>query len=374
MGEGTRRLLRTPCIPPRCICGADRIPTIATHLLPPHSNASHISTRTLSHPSSACLQCLAAAEQRPIASFFGDPHFEGADGVHFRFTGVPGEAYCLLSDPSLHINMEMAGDSGSLGDDSVSSGGDASITPGATQRTWVKAIGVLVAGHSLQLRARQGADASLGDGFLQSIVLDGVAQRLSPSHILESDDGALRVHHVGVTESNGVETETLRIQSGGRQGADFLVHIRPEAVDRQSAADAFVHFSVEVLSGGGLTDPHGVMGQTFRSSQKERSFAVSLQWSRDAQAWEVAGVNGDGYLDGSVESYRSSSLVAADCAFSRFKAAEGVVGERREESDGSWAVAEMMGEGEDAEGAGDVGPGIASAVGRRLLGERRLRE
>ncbi|CAI5499889.1 unnamed protein product [Closterium sp. Naga37s-1] len=288
---------------------------------------------------------LAAAEQKPIASFFGDPHFEGADGVHFRFTGVPGEAYCLLSDSSLHINMEMAGDSG-----------------------------VLVAGHSLQLRARQGSDASLGDGFLQSIVLDDVAQRLSPSHILESDDGALRVHHVGVTESNGVETETLRIQSGGRQGADFLVHIRPEAVDRQSPADAFVHFSVEVLSGGGLTDPHGVMGQTFRSSQKERSFAVSLQWSRDAQAWEVAGDNGDGYLDGSVESYRSSSLVAADCAFSRFKAAEGVAGARREEGDGSWAVAEMMAEGEEAEGAGDVGPGIASAVGRRLLGERRLRE
>ncbi|CAI5932359.1 unnamed protein product [Closterium sp. NIES-64] len=217
---------------------------------------------------------LAAAEQRPIASFFGDPHFEGAGWRSFPIHRRAGRG--LL--PALR--------------------------PLAAHQH----------GNGRRLGAA-GADASLGDGFLQSIVLDDVAQRLSPSHILESDDGTLRVHHVGVTESNGVETETLRIQSGGRQGADFLVHIRPEAVDRQSPVDAFVHFSVEVLSGGGLTDPHGVMGQTFRSSQKERSFAVSLQWSRDAQAWEVAGDNGDGYLDGSVDSYRSSSLVAADCAF-----------------------------------------------------------
>ncbi|GJP42572.1 hypothetical protein CLOM_g2123 [Closterium sp. NIES-68] len=320
--------------------------------------------------------CIATAEQQPIASFFGDPHFQGADGVHFRFTGLPGQSYCLLSDPSLHINMEMAGESSSRNAESSSAGGD-SNAPTAAHRTWVKAIGVLVAGHSLQLRARQGEDASLGDGFLQSLVLDDVAQQLSPSHILESDDGALLVHHVGVTESNGLETETIRIQAGGRHGAEFLVHIRPEAVDRQSPGDAFVHFSVEVLSGGGLTDPHGVMGQTFRRSQKERSFAVGLRWSDDAQAWEVAGDNGDGYLDGSVDSYRSTGLVAADCAFSRFKEAAGAAGERREQSEGSWAVTEMMAEGEAAEGeaaggGGDVAPGIAGAVGRRLLGERRL--
>lgn len=261
------------------------------------------------------LTCIVAqvSATKPLASLHGDPHFQGADGIPFHFSGQPDASYCLLSDPSLHINVQMGGFYEGIEDRSEQG-----------VRTWVKAIGVLSGIHRLELYARTGGDFSRGaanPSFVENISLNGVQSSIAIGNMLITDDGQLRLEHAGITtereKDDDVEVETLKLVVGGK--SEFLLKIRPEISTERKEDDAFVHFSVEVMNADILShEPHGILGQTFRSGQKERTFNLQMRWNSELDLWQVAGDNGEGYLDGNFKDYSVSGLLGNDCKYSRF--------------------------------------------------------
>lgn len=68
-----------------------------------------------------------------------DPRFIGGDGVMFYFHGKKDKDFCLVSDPSIHINAHFIGKSSSRGRDF----------------TWVESVGILFGSHKLYIGARR---------------------------------------------------------------------------------------------------------------------------------------------------------------------------------------------------------------------------
>eukprot|EP00270_Netrium_digitus_P010067 TRINITY_DN3091_c0_g1_i4.p1 TRINITY_DN3091_c0_g1~~TRINITY_DN3091_c0_g1_i4.p1 ORF type:complete len:390 (-),score=86.96 TRINITY_DN3091_c0_g1_i4:220-1389(-) len=246
----------------------------------------------------------AASLPLPLASLHGDPHFKGADGINFRFTGELGNTYCLLTEPLLHINIQLQGFQSLDGKDNL------------VTRTWVKALGVLVGKHQLSMVARSGGDVSIGSGYLSSIRLNDREIQLPPGSKIVSADGALTVQHLVQEEGSDENVQSFLLATAS--GAEILAKLQPEEEARRKAEDALIHFNVDVLKAGVLREPHGVMGQTFRSSQREQVFRFATKWNPELEVWEVSGPNGDEYLDGTVTDYQTSGLLQPDCKVSKF--------------------------------------------------------
>jgi hypothetical protein len=72
----------------------------------------------------------------------GDPRFTGADGNTFYFHGKKDQDFCILTDAGLHINAHFIGNHNP-----------------ATSRdfTWIQALGIRFAHHSLYVGATRGA-------------------------------------------------------------------------------------------------------------------------------------------------------------------------------------------------------------------------
>ena len=84
------------------------------------------------------LLCCKSACDRPGA-VCQDPRFIGGDGLMFYFHGKKDKDFCLVSDPTVHINAHFIGKSGKKGRDF----------------TWVQSIGVLFGSHQLYIGAKK---------------------------------------------------------------------------------------------------------------------------------------------------------------------------------------------------------------------------
>eukprot|EP00850_Spirogloea_muscicola_P005753 SM000026S09002 [mRNA] locus=s26:910798:912317:- [translate_table: standard] len=232
----------------------------------------------------------------------GDPHFHGADGVNFDFTGKPGRDYCLLSDKRLHINTRFEG-----------------REDGGNTYTWMKQLAILSGHHSVVLVARDSPNSERSNGYLQSMAIDDAELKLDIGTSSATADGALSVRYIdhGLDGDDDIDRYEVRIAGV----AELLLKLRPEVPFLRTSQDSYIHFSLELLSVPGLSsDTHGVLGQSFRPGQKSRTFSYTKAWSPVLQVWQVEGLNGDGYLEGTPDDYVVSGILKADCKYARFDA------------------------------------------------------
>ncbi|MCO5551074.1 hypothetical protein L7F22_064921 [Adiantum nelumboides] len=246
----------------------------------------------------------------------GDPHFTGWDGVNFDFTGEPGQVYCMISDELFHMNMKLCGRAKLLG------GGR--IKP----QTWIKELGFMYRGHRVAMAARDGADLLHKASFLSTLQVNGedVALHREKDQFRSADKGVLIQYDK--RGSHGVMQFDLYKLVFGYKNEEIVLLVKagPEVPEeRENACDAFVHLSVEVVGGrpdfwtGGV---HGILGQTLLNargrSRLRGNGSYKTEWNPLLVQMQVAGLNGDGYLDGNVSDYVSSGLLHSDCRFARF--------------------------------------------------------
>jgi len=90
----------------------------------------------------------------------------------------------------------------------------------------------------------------------------------------------------------------------------------------QAADEAEVHFNLLLNTLKTSDKVHGVLGQTFRDTQQQQAKALRFQeLTRILNGPIVAdGTTGQGFLEGAVSDYQTSSVMEADCRFSAFQA------------------------------------------------------
>lgn len=247
-----------------------------------------------------------------------DPHFVGAQGTHFDWNGLPGQSWCLITDPKFQVNMNMAGyyDERTVG--------ASIIRNGKAVRTWIKELGVLWTDqttglqHSLKLKARDGKSEKREAGYMGSITVDGEEiPRLSMGDSF-SRDGGLRVQFVAYEKQGGgfFDVDVYQVDIAGLLSVE--VKLRPAHPLLQTKDDAMTHINVRFLHVEHSPETHGVLGQTFRTGREQRAMdytALSQLIGRDVAADSGAG---RGFLDGVREDYATSSVLSSDCKYSAY--------------------------------------------------------
>ncbi|CAI5535206.1 unnamed protein product [Closterium sp. Naga37s-1] len=311
----------------------------------------------------------------------GDPHFTGADGSHFDFSGLPNHHFALISDAHLQVNGYFGGRFGTWGN--------------ATKAlTWIRSLGIMFGHHTAVLHARNGSSADYGNGYLGRVTVNdrpvrvpapGTRVNLWPGASLRWVEARLR------SGDDLVDVYDLLITDMGT----LRLTLRPEVKNLRTGDDGVVHFGIDVLGCTFSTAVHGVLGQTFRpdfhgrlyvglgvgasqvcaqtlryalspfshlssptdptqellvqpsaarqclipsqptpfppllfppslySANQELKYnpllrANELKYNPLLRANAVPGDNAEGFIDGSVEDYLVSDLLKADCRFCRF--------------------------------------------------------
>ncbi|XP_062232474.1 uncharacterized protein LOC133929705 [Phragmites australis] len=216
----------------------------------------------------------------------GDPRFTGADGNNFYFHGKKDQDFCILSDANLHINAHFIGKRNA-----------------AMSRdfTWIQALGVLFADHSLHLGAVTAArwnpaadhfNVTFDDERVVLPALDGARwspasyPALSVARTAQANGVVVELRGVFRILANAVPItqEESRAHNYGVTDDDCLVHLD-------------LGFKFEALT----DDVHGVLGQTYRSDYVNRLNVVAKM-----------------PVMGGTANFVSSGLFATDCAVARF--------------------------------------------------------
>jgi hypothetical protein len=217
----------------------------------------------------------------------GDPRFIGGDGNAFYFHGRKDADFCVLSDRDLHINAHFIGKRGS----------DMS-----RDFTWIQAIAVLFDGHSLYVGAEKTAKWEDTIDRLE-LTLDGEPVHL-PEDQMDATWTSRLVPALSVTRTkaaNGVLVVldgrfSVRANAVPITEEDSRVHRYGKTAD-----DSLAHLELAFKFDALTEDVHGVVGQTYRSDYVNR-FDVKASMP----------------TMGGKDSFTTSSLLAADCAVSRF--------------------------------------------------------
>eukprot|EP00897_Mesotaenium_endlicherianum_P001504 jgi/Mesen1/1381/ME000013S00871 len=236
----------------------------------------------------------------------GDPHFSGADGSHFDFSGYPGETYCLVSDAHVHINAFYGGRYGTWGENTNKS------------MTWIRKVAILWGHHTVVLEARQGARWQYDSGYMANMEVDGERVHLGvEGDVAHFVDGQVALKWESArTRSGDDDVDVYSVTIGDVMVGKFTV--RPEVAHLRTATDGVVHFSMHLPKLQVSGSAHGVLGQTYRPDHADRIGRQQLVHSDLLNADVVPGDNAEGFLDADVAAYRSSSLLSADCAVTRF--------------------------------------------------------
>ena len=248
-----------------------------------------------------------------------DPHFYGADGTRFEFNGIPDRSFCLLTDKSYHVNMKMHGyyDSRTVG---------ASILHnGKAVRTWIRELGVVYKSaegqeHKLHLAARAGTQQERGEGYLQSVSLDGQDLPRLAEGESQAFPGGVTLTFVGSDTKGHFMSDHYHLILPGKAELDLKLRVAHPLL--QTPDDAQVHFNVAFEEVQRTGTVHGVMGQTYREGRMRR--ALSYQALGEVLHRPVAadGESGAGYLDGLVTDYRTSDVLSNDCKWSAYASGE----------------------------------------------------
>lgn len=254
----------------------------------------------------------------------GDPHFHGADDSNFDFTGVPGTSYCLISDSHIHVNAHYGGRYDRWGNET------------SKPLTWIRQIGILWGHHTVKLAVREGARWEYDHGYMASMEVDGEPVSLAQEgDSLTSAGGAIRIRWVAAKRRDADDlVDVYEVNVG-----DVLLvrlTLRPEVAILRTSTDAVVHFDVEFPMADLSEGVHGVLGQTYRSDHKGRISHQALEHDDVLGVDVVKGRNAEGFLDGEVEDYASTSLLKADCKVARFVRATAREEEMARSATASW--------------------------------------
>lgn len=236
----------------------------------------------------------------------GDPHYTGADGSHFDFSGEPNTTFCLISDAHLHINVFYGGRYDSWGQNLHKS------------LTWIRQMGILWGHHTVAFSARSGARWQYDSGYMASIEIDGEKVTLGQAgDSCERVDGKIKVRWLAAKVRSGddlIDIYELEIENVIK----MRIKLRPEIELMRTGTDGLVHLDFDLPLADISDGAHGILGQTFRSDHRAKLEKQTLEFSDILNTYVVPGDNAEGFLDGTVEDYRSSGLLRADCKFARF--------------------------------------------------------
>ncbi|CAI5508899.1 unnamed protein product [Closterium sp. Naga37s-1] len=247
-----------------------------------------------------------------------DPHFLGAHGTRFEFNGLPEKSFCLYTDRLMHINMAMRG----YYDDRTESA--ALIVNGKAVRTWIRQLAIMWrsrdgSSHSFVMTARDGKEQARGDGFVKSIVADSKAlPRMKVGESKKIADLTLTFNKIEKVGPYDVDAYTVKI--GDQMELDLRLRVAHPLL--QTPDDAETHINVMFTDVAPTADVHGVMGQTYRTGREKRTTDFSRLAAVLHHPVSADGAEGQGFLDGKVSDYETSSVTATDCRFSAFNTGE----------------------------------------------------
>ena len=136
------------------------------------------------------------------------------------------------------------------------------------------------------------------------------------------NDGSIKIAYKGHRKDADDEIDVYEIEIPGT--IKFQLKMRPEIKVLRQPGNAWVHFSMEVLDEKLTSHPHGILGQTLWNLNNPDSApdSYSVQYSGIVWAWEVAGRDGDKYIQGKPRDYLTSQLLATDCKFGQLAGSE----------------------------------------------------
>ncbi|CAI5991207.1 unnamed protein product [Closterium sp. NIES-64] len=248
-----------------------------------------------------------------------NPHLTGAHGTHYDFTGRLNNSFCLFSDCRFHVNMHLNGYQGAPPALPASAESSESSTE---LHTWIKEVGVVWmtpdgANHMLRTVARKGKKQERGeDSFISLIEIDSAIT--APPSVGESiaTESGLVVTKVAEAKEGPFDMDQFRVRVAGL--AELDVRVAHSLL--QTPTEAETHFNVELSDVAMTSAVHGVLGKTFRTSpeQLQRAVKYSHLAALLQHPVDVDKAEGKGFLDGDVEDYISSSVVAPDCKYASY--------------------------------------------------------
>eukprot|EP00270_Netrium_digitus_P003972 TRINITY_DN1482_c0_g1_i1.p1 TRINITY_DN1482_c0_g1~~TRINITY_DN1482_c0_g1_i1.p1 ORF type:complete len:429 (-),score=69.57 TRINITY_DN1482_c0_g1_i1:155-1441(-) len=268
----------------------------------------------MKYPSSVGAKCTASATGSTVAKLVDDPHFLGAQGTRFDFTGIPGGSFCLVTDQNLHVNMELHGyyDNRTKGSEPDSTG---------KPRTWVRKLAAMWivddTKHSVILEARDGKQQERGDGFLRSFLVDGETMPLPEVGETVGGQGGVALEFVGLERRGRIDIDHYLLRIIGIVVMDLRLRVAHPSVQPEDDAEAHINIGLRHLEHS--SSVHGILGQTFRSDHTSRAVDFQQLVRLLHRPVDADGATGRGFLDGASEDYISSSIMATDCKFSSFQ-------------------------------------------------------
>eukprot|EP00271_Cylindrocystis_brebissonii_P010060 TRINITY_DN2606_c0_g3_i1.p1 TRINITY_DN2606_c0_g3~~TRINITY_DN2606_c0_g3_i1.p1 ORF type:complete len:497 (+),score=53.00 TRINITY_DN2606_c0_g3_i1:252-1742(+) len=250
------------------------------------------------------------------AQTVADPHFVGAHGTPFDFSGAPDETFTLISDDRLVVNTMLTGYLDSRTESATL------IKDGKAVRTWIREVGMLWADsdgkvHTMDIAARVGTEVLRGeDGFVASMEVDGVAVAV-PKLGEKFTSGDLTLTFVAHEMKGSAEVDYFRLTIAGVVDVDLRLRVAHPLL--RTPEDAYAHFSLGFNSLESSENIHGVLGQTFRKSHEERAVKFSQLAAMLHHNIRADDVEGAGFLDGEPGDYRVPSVLSTDFKYNAFK-------------------------------------------------------
>ena len=235
------------------------------------------------------LLCCKSACDRPGA-VCQDPRLIGGDGLMFYFHGKKDKDFCLVSDPTVHINAHFIGKSGKKGRDF----------------TWVQSIGVLFGSHQLYIGAKKVSKWHESvDNMLIQLNGEEIMIPAGMSKRWRSPVSGLKIQDIAETNKVKVAVEGL-VEIEARVVPISSEESRVHGYDI-TEDDCFAHLELNFKFHTLSKRVDGVLGQTYRSSYRSR---VKLA--------------ADMPIMGGADKFNTSHLFAADCAVSNFGLKKGI--------------------------------------------------
>ncbi|KAL6865143.1 hypothetical protein ACP4OV_016294 [Aristida adscensionis] len=217
----------------------------------------------------------------------GDPRFTGADGNNFYFHGKKDQDFCILSDAGLHINAHFIG----------------KRNPDMNRDfTWIQALGIRFAHHTLQIGAAKAAKWNPAADHL-TVAFDDDEDVTLPA-VIGARWAPTTAPELSITRTAQVNTVVVELKGVFRIMAN-VVPITAEdsrihnygVTEDDSLAHLDLGFKFYDLS----DNVHGVLGQTYRPDYVNKLNVTAKM-----------------PVMGGAESFVSSGLFATDCAVARF--------------------------------------------------------
>eukprot|EP00270_Netrium_digitus_P005897 TRINITY_DN17964_c0_g1_i1.p1 TRINITY_DN17964_c0_g1~~TRINITY_DN17964_c0_g1_i1.p1 ORF type:complete len:406 (+),score=72.77 TRINITY_DN17964_c0_g1_i1:63-1280(+) len=245
-----------------------------------------------------------------------DPHLVGARGTHYDFNGELDKSFCLITDSSIHINALLRGYESNMTD-------GATVTKnGKGLRSWIKEMSFIWHQsseriHKLKMVARSGKQQERGNGFLESMEVDGTPVELQVAESYTGPAG-LTVTFTGVERKGPFDLDVYRIKIASIIDTEVKLRIAHPAM--QTELEAYTHLSLNVKRIENTDLIHGVIGQTYRPDREREERAQKYQAISHLLHANIQadGETGGGFLDGKVADYSTTSLLSTDCKFSTF--------------------------------------------------------